>query len=260
MLEPDDLLRFARRARGWSQRDLAVAAGISHGVVAKIEAGQQQPSWRMLRHLLAVAELDLMPVPAQASALDTDRELVDFLSLHPLDRLEEHGLPAQLIAALDPMLGSAAVLLHGPEAALFWLPPGPDVPAVPQQWTVAGPDGGGFANEFLRAAPLRKSLPPWASRASVPLDLHWQFRSPRIVGPRDLAVAGGPARLLRAAIMWDALCDRDEAGRRDAAHRDPALDDRVSRALWPQAWVANRRRGRPNEWFRQPSWARRRAG
>lgn len=53
------LLRLARAKRGWSQRQLATAAGVPQSTIARIESGARQPGMPMLVRLLAAADLDL---------------------------------------------------------------------------------------------------------------------------------------------------------------------------------------------------------
>ena len=54
-----NLLRLARAKRGWTQRQLAAAAGVPQSTIARIEAGARQPALPMLTRLLAAADLDL---------------------------------------------------------------------------------------------------------------------------------------------------------------------------------------------------------
>ncbi len=54
-----NLLRLARIERGWSQRQLALVAGVPSSTVGRIEAGLRQPSLVMLSRLLAAADLEL---------------------------------------------------------------------------------------------------------------------------------------------------------------------------------------------------------
>lgn len=54
-----NLLRLARAKRGWTQRQLAEAAGVAHSTVARIESGTSQPTLPTLTRLLAAADLDL---------------------------------------------------------------------------------------------------------------------------------------------------------------------------------------------------------
>jgi transcriptional regulator with XRE-family HTH domain len=54
-----NLLRLARIERGWTQAQLAAAAGITQPVIARIESGKVQPTLPTLCRLLAAADLDL---------------------------------------------------------------------------------------------------------------------------------------------------------------------------------------------------------
>lgn len=55
MLSAAELLRTARARAGLSQRALAVRAGTTQSVVARIERGQTSPTWDTLERLLAAA-------------------------------------------------------------------------------------------------------------------------------------------------------------------------------------------------------------
>lgn len=65
-----NLLRLARIERGWSQRQLAKAAGMPVSTVARIESGARQPSLVTLSRLLAAADLELRPRLAPYDAHD----------------------------------------------------------------------------------------------------------------------------------------------------------------------------------------------
>jgi transcriptional regulator with XRE-family HTH domain len=54
-----NLLRLARQQRGWTQRQLAQAAGVPVSTVARIESGVRQPSLVTLSRLLAAADLEM---------------------------------------------------------------------------------------------------------------------------------------------------------------------------------------------------------
>lgn len=52
------LLKLARAQSGLSQRALAVAAGVPHSTVARIESGAMQPTVPVLYRILAGADLE----------------------------------------------------------------------------------------------------------------------------------------------------------------------------------------------------------
>lgn len=54
-----NLLRLARSQRGWTQKQLAQAAGVPVSTVGRIEAGMRQPSLVTVQRLLAAADTDL---------------------------------------------------------------------------------------------------------------------------------------------------------------------------------------------------------
>jgi DNA-binding XRE family transcriptional regulator len=53
----------ARRARGWSQRDLARAAGIQQPVLARLEVGDTDPRASTLLKIARALDLELAWVP-----------------------------------------------------------------------------------------------------------------------------------------------------------------------------------------------------
>ncbi|MDX6214839.1 MAG: Helix-turn-helix domain, partial [Frankiales bacterium] len=60
-------LRAARQQRGWSQRQLAAAAGVDPAVVARVESGARPGSWELVSALLAAAGREIaLALPAIA--------------------------------------------------------------------------------------------------------------------------------------------------------------------------------------------------
>jgi ribosome-binding protein aMBF1 (putative translation factor) len=59
---------LARKARGWSQRDLARAAGVQQPVIARLEVGDTQPTLGTLQKLGAALDLRLVMAPATTDA------------------------------------------------------------------------------------------------------------------------------------------------------------------------------------------------
>jgi transcriptional regulator with XRE-family HTH domain len=108
----------AREARGWSQEDLAEAAGVSPNTVLSIEKGKRKPWPRNLRAVLDAldlavfeedAALDLVGVPGDVraflrvvahrmSAMDEDARGRLLARLYP-QIIESADHPAELIAA-----------------------------------------------------------------------------------------------------------------------------------------------------------------
>lgn len=74
----------ARVAAGLSQRQLAAAAGISHGTVGGIESGRRQPSWPLLSRVLDACGLELAVAAPPPELDDADRA---YLRLSTSERL-----------------------------------------------------------------------------------------------------------------------------------------------------------------------------
>jgi hypothetical protein len=234
----------------------------------------------VIDRLLTAMEATLTVLPAPPDPAATDR-IRQHLLLHPLDRIDDHladatargrtvgGLTPGAAATLVDRLGWLPLVLHGPAAELAWLPPGLCDAGAVRAWEFA-PDVDREGRYRISYSPglvpddlppdvvmsqgLPCRLPRWAARAAYPLDPH-RRHGLRVVAPRDLLAAGGSALLVQAAEILDQLRDRDQVGRRDAAHLDPALDDRSARSWWPSVMYANQLAGKPYFWFRQPPWA-----
>jgi transcriptional regulator with XRE-family HTH domain len=104
-IHPDDfdvigLVRTVRRRADLSQRELAERAAVSASTVNRIEAGALTPSLAALRRILAVAELDLVPV-------DRDGRLVRPMLDHRDDLRDgaERRYASHLDTILDPRYG-----------------------------------------------------------------------------------------------------------------------------------------------------------
>jgi len=54
-----NLLRMARAKRGWTQRQLAEAAGVPQSTVGRIESGAMQPTLPLLDRIVVAADFDL---------------------------------------------------------------------------------------------------------------------------------------------------------------------------------------------------------
>lgn len=67
-----DAIRIARRARGWSQLDLAVAAGTTQKRVWAVEAGSE-PGADMLLRLARALELEVQFGPYVLDGVETIR-------------------------------------------------------------------------------------------------------------------------------------------------------------------------------------------
>ncbi|HVV76345.1 MAG TPA: helix-turn-helix transcriptional regulator [Mycobacteriales bacterium] len=54
-----NLLRMVRAKRGWSQRQLATAAGVPQSTIARIESATRQPTLPLLDRIIVAAGLEL---------------------------------------------------------------------------------------------------------------------------------------------------------------------------------------------------------
>jgi transcriptional regulator with XRE-family HTH domain len=88
----------ARRAAGFSQRELSRRTGVPQSAIARIERGQQVPRTDTLERLLNACGFELRLGPVRGGGVDT-RELDRFLALSPLQRVERGVAVAQVATA-----------------------------------------------------------------------------------------------------------------------------------------------------------------
>jgi hypothetical protein len=100
-LDPALLVREARSRAGLSQRELALRAGTSQSVVARIEAGQTRPGSETLRRILEAAGFELLAELVPLPALDTHmlEDVARILALTPEQRLREVGNVSRFVSA-----------------------------------------------------------------------------------------------------------------------------------------------------------------
>ena len=96
------LLRKARESAGLTQRELARKARTSQSVVARIELGENSPSWDTLNRLLRAAGHSLVPSLERIPVVD--RSILDdvprILRMTPEQRLEEVANVSRFTAAV----------------------------------------------------------------------------------------------------------------------------------------------------------------
>lgn len=63
-----EVMRHARKARSWSQRDLATVSGVSANTIGGWESGAHQPPVDRLATVLAALDHQLLAVPATTRA------------------------------------------------------------------------------------------------------------------------------------------------------------------------------------------------
>ena len=104
-----NMLRLARAQRGWSQRQLAEAAGVPVSTVARIESGARQPSLVTVSRLLAAADLELR---ARLEPYDDHDDVLDarHAALTPDEQAQRAASFAKTSQDLDRARRAAAVV------------------------------------------------------------------------------------------------------------------------------------------------------
>ena len=104
-----NMLRLARAQRGWSQRQLAEAAGVPVSTVARIESGARQPSLVTVSRLLAAADLELR---ARLEPYDDHDDVLDarHAALAPDEQAQRAASFAKTSQDLDEARRVAAVV------------------------------------------------------------------------------------------------------------------------------------------------------
>ena len=104
-----NMLRLARAQRGWSQRQLAEAAGVPVSTVARIESGARQPSLVTVSRLLAAADLELR---ARLEPYDDHDDVLDarHAALAPDEQAQRAASFAQTSQDLAEARRAAAVV------------------------------------------------------------------------------------------------------------------------------------------------------
>ena len=80
-------LHQARRAAGFSQRELSRRTGVPQSAIARIERGQQVPRADTLEKLLRACGFELRLGPIRGDGVDKS-QLDEWLALSPAERLE----------------------------------------------------------------------------------------------------------------------------------------------------------------------------
>ncbi|MQA99887.1 MAG: helix-turn-helix domain-containing protein [Actinobacteria bacterium] len=94
-----DMLRYARRRRGWSQRALAEASGVAQPAIARIESGRVVPRIDTLNGLLAICGYLLEPSPRLGVGVDRTG-IRERLALTATERLDLTVAAARNLARL----------------------------------------------------------------------------------------------------------------------------------------------------------------
>lgn len=81
-----EIVRRARKVRGWTQTELARAAGISQSAVARWESGRVSPRVASLQRVFEAAGLLARIELVEEDRIDWD-QLAERLSWTPIDRL-----------------------------------------------------------------------------------------------------------------------------------------------------------------------------
>jgi DNA-binding XRE family transcriptional regulator len=93
------LVRAARRRADVSQRGLAARAGVHHATIAKIEAGQREPSLGLFVQIMRAAGLRLIVVDAD------ERQVEPMEDVPEVRDLAGRRFPAHLDLILEPRRG-----------------------------------------------------------------------------------------------------------------------------------------------------------
>ena len=90
-----DYIRKMRKRKGWSQRDLATASGISNAEISRIEAGKRkEPSSSVLKAIANALNIPVEELLQQAGVIEKGRAVVDEV----LERVESTNV-SELSAA-----------------------------------------------------------------------------------------------------------------------------------------------------------------
>ena len=63
-------IKKARAELGWQQQELAIKAHISQKYLSRVENDKADPSWSVIRRLLAVMDLDLKAIAREVPHAD----------------------------------------------------------------------------------------------------------------------------------------------------------------------------------------------
>jgi transcriptional regulator with XRE-family HTH domain len=110
-----EVIQSARRQRGWGQRQLAEASGVSQPNLAAIETGSRVPSLAMVSRLVSACGLQLR-FELEPRHADLDAEVARLREQEPDGRLGRAGLVA-LISVVQLVRHGAPLVLDGPMAA-----------------------------------------------------------------------------------------------------------------------------------------------
>lgn len=217
------MLRAVRRRQRWSQRELAARTGVHSRTVAAVEAGRRLPTLAVLMAVLESAGLELavdLPPPAPTA------ELLVFLRRSLTHRLVQavgdqpgscqHG---PLWEQLRALARHGDVVLHGPAALALWTPREQPL----SQIEVCFP---GRSIGDVPSTPLLHVLPSCAVHSGAPVAVSLESWEVGVDPPAELALQPAFAaerpllRCVARVLHEEAAVDR--AGRRVAAHKDPA--------------------------------------
>jgi transcriptional regulator with XRE-family HTH domain len=130
MYSVPEVIRAARRRRGWAQRQLAEASGVSQPNLAAIETGTRVPSLAMVSRLVVACGLQLR-FELEPRHTDVDTEIARLREREPAARLGRTG-HAALITILRLTGAGAPLVLDGPMAGRLHGAPVAD--AVERVW------------------------------------------------------------------------------------------------------------------------------
>jgi transcriptional regulator with XRE-family HTH domain len=132
MYSAGELIRDARRRRGWGQRRLAEAGGVAQPNLAAIEAGTRVPSLAMVARLVRAGGLQ-MRFELEPRYADVDAEIAARLDRPPLARVAKGGVHA-LITATRLARTGVPLVLDGPLAAQLLGAPAGEAAGAERIW------------------------------------------------------------------------------------------------------------------------------
>jgi transcriptional regulator with XRE-family HTH domain len=224
------MLREARQSAGLSQRAVAALSGVSARTVSAAEAGEHEPSCRVLTSLLAACGLELTTI-ASTPVAEPCRHLREHLRLPTTERFARapvaDGRRDELLADLSALWSSDELVLEPAGSVPVWVP-GAALP-VPLVITVHQLPLAHRLHDLppTTAIVLRATtdpLPVGLVRMNVVRGIEVHVQHPAALACDPCSRRWRPA-LAAAARLLHEQAGTDDAGRRAPPHRQPDEDE-----------------------------------